>query len=65
MGTVRVVLRRSRKLKDDRYPIAIRLTRQRNIYIFIRYSALEMEWEVIQSCHDSKHPTFPYRFNDL
>jgi hypothetical protein len=65
MGIERVVLRRSRKLKYGRYPIVIRHSRQRNIYIFIRYSGLEMEWEVFQSSHDSEHPTFPYRFNDL
>ena len=45
MGTVKVVLRKSRKLKDGRYPIAIRLTHQKKLkYIFTGYSALEREW---------------------
>jgi len=45
MGTVKVVLRKSRKLKDGRYPIAIRLARQKKLkYLITGYSALEKEW---------------------
>jgi len=43
-GTVKVVLRKCRKLKDGRYPIAIRLTHNKKVkYIFTGYSALERE----------------------
>lgn len=52
MGTVRVVLRRCRKHKDGRYPIAIRLTHQKKVkYIFTGHSALEKEW-------NGKYPTY-------
>ncbi|MFO7932505.1 MAG: Arm DNA-binding domain-containing protein [Bacteroidales bacterium] len=52
MGTVRVVLRKCRKLKDGRYPIAIRLTHNKKVkYIFTGYSALEKEWS-------GKYPTY-------
>jgi len=52
MGTVRVVLRKCRKHKDGRYPIAIRLTHQKKVkYIFTGYSALEKEW-------NGKYPTY-------
>ncbi|MFC2090779.1 phage integrase SAM-like domain and Arm DNA-binding domain-containing protein [Bacteroidota bacterium] len=52
MGTVRVVLRKGRKLKDGRYPLAIRLTHNKKIkYIFTPYSALEKEW-------NGKYPVF-------
>ncbi len=52
MGTVRVVLRKCRKLKDGRYPIAIRLTHNKKVkYIFTGYSALEREWH-------GKYPTY-------
>jgi hypothetical protein len=45
MATVRVVLRKSRKLKDGRYQIVIRLTHKKKVkYIFTGYSALEKEW---------------------
>jgi hypothetical protein len=45
MWTIKVVLRRSRKLKDGRYPIAIRLTHQKKLkYLFTGYSALDREW---------------------
>jgi hypothetical protein len=44
MVTVRVVLRKCRKLKDGRYPITIRLTHNKKVkYIFTGYSALESE----------------------
>ena len=58
MGTVRVVLRRSWKLKDGRYPIAIRLTHQKKLkYIFTGYSALEKEWSGKYPLYlTSKHP---------
>ena len=58
MGTVRVVLRRSRKLKDGRYPIAIRLTHQKKLkYIFTGYSALEKEWSGKYPLYlNTKHP---------
>lgn len=47
MGTVRVVLRKGRKLKDGRYPLAIRLTHNKKLkYIFTPYSALEKEWKI-------------------
>src|SRR4030042_6195102 len=52
MATVKVVLRKCRKLKDGRYPIAIRLTHQKKLkYIFTGYSALEKEW-------NGKYPTY-------
>jgi len=45
MGTVRVVLRKCRKLKDGRYPVVIRLTHNKKVkYIFTGHSALEREW---------------------
>jgi hypothetical protein len=44
MGTVRVVLRKCRKLKDGRYPVVIRLTHNKKVkYIFTGHSALEKE----------------------
>ena len=52
MATVKVVLRKCRKLKDGRYPIAIRLTHQKKLkYIFTGYSTLEREW-------NGKYPTY-------
>ena len=52
MATVRVVLRRCRKLKDGRYPIAIRQTHNKKVkYIFTGQSALEREW-------NGKYPTY-------
>jgi integrase/recombinase XerD len=52
MGTVRVVLRKCRKLKDGRYPLAIRLTHNKKVkYIFTGHSALEREW-------NGKYPTY-------
>jgi len=52
MGTIRVVLRKGRKLKDGRYPLAIRLTHNKKLkYIFTPYSALEKEW-------NGKYPIF-------
>ena len=52
MGTVKVVIRKCRKLKDGRYPLAIRLTHKRKVkYVFTGYSALESEW-------DGKYPTY-------
>ena len=52
MATVKVVLRKCRKLKDGRYPIAIRLTHLKKLkYIFTGYSALEKEW-------NGKYPTY-------
>lgn len=52
MATVRVVLRKSRKLKDGRYPITIRLTHNQKVkYLFTGYSALEREW-------NGKYPTY-------
>ena len=58
MGTVRVVLRKCRKLKDGRYPIAIRLTHNKKVkYIFTGYSALEREWNgKYLSYLNSRHP---------
>jgi hypothetical protein len=58
MGTIKVVLRRSRKLKDGRYPIAIRLTHQKKLkYIFTGYSAWEKEWSGKYPLYlNSKHP---------
>ena len=45
MATVRVVLRKCRKFKDGRYPVAIRLTHNKKVkYIFTGHSALEREW---------------------
>jgi integrase/recombinase XerD len=52
MATIRVVLRKCRKLKDGRYPIAIRLTHNKKVkYIFTGHSALEREWS-------GKYPTY-------
>lgn len=52
MGTVRVVLRKCRKLKDGRYPLAIRLTHNKKVkYILTGHSALEREW-------NGKYPTY-------
>lgn len=52
MGTIKVVLRKGRKLKDGRYPLAIRLTHNKKVkYIFTPYSALEKEW-------NGKYPVF-------
>ena len=49
MGTVRVVLRKCRKLKDGRYPIVIRLTHNKKIkYIFTGHSALEREYNELR-----------------
>ncbi len=46
MATVRVVLRKCRKLKDGRYPIVIGLTHNKKVkYISTGYSALEKEWK--------------------
>jgi hypothetical protein len=58
MATVRVVLRRCRKLKDGRYPIAIRLTHNKKVkYIFNGHSALEREWSGKYPLYlNSKHP---------
>jgi integrase/recombinase XerD len=58
MGTVKVVLRRTRKLKDVRYPITIRLTHQKKLkYIFTGDSALEGEWSGKYPLFlNSKHP---------
>ena len=58
MATVRVVLRKCRKLKDGRYPIAIRLTHNKKVkYIFTGYSALEREWSGKYPLYlNSKHP---------
>jgi hypothetical protein len=58
MATFRVVLRKCRKLKDGRYPIAIRLTHNKKVkYIFTGYSALEREWSGKYSLyHNSKNP---------
>jgi hypothetical protein len=58
MGTVRVVLRKCRKLKDGRYPIAIRLTHSKKVkYIFTGHSALETEWKgKYPSYLNNKHP---------
>jgi hypothetical protein len=45
MGTVRVVLRKCRKLKDGRYPVVIRLTHSKKAkYIFTGHSALERQY---------------------
>ena len=52
MGTVKVVIRKCRKLKDGRYPLAIRFTHNRKVkYVFTGYSALESEW-------NGKYPTY-------
>lgn len=58
MGTVRVVLRKCRKLKDGRYPLAIRLTHNKKVkYIFTGHSALEREWNGKYPHYlDKKHP---------
>ena len=58
MATVRVVLRKCRKLKDGRYPIAIRLTNNKKVkYIFTGHSALEREWSGKYPLYlNSKHP---------
>ena len=58
MATVRVVLRKCRKLKDGRYPIAIRLTHNKKVkYIFTGYSALEREWSGKYPHYlNNKHP---------
>jgi hypothetical protein len=60
MGTVKVVLRRSSKLKDGRYPITIRLTHQKKLkYIFTGYSALEREWSGKYPLYlNNKHPNY-------
>jgi len=45
MATVKVVLRRSRKHKDGRYPIVIRLTHNKKVkHIFTGHSTLDKEW---------------------
>ena len=52
MGTIKVVLRKGRKHKDGRFPLAIRLTHNKKIkYIFTPYSSLEVEW-------NGKYPNF-------
>lgn len=58
MGTVRVVLSKCRKLKDGRYPVAIRLTHNKKVkYIFTGHSALETEWKgKYPSYLNSKYP---------
>ncbi|MEA1898180.1 MAG: site-specific integrase [Bacteroidota bacterium] len=58
MGTIKVVIRKCRKLKDGRYPLAIRLTHNRKVkYIFTGYSALENEWKGEYPTYlNNKHP---------
>ena len=60
MATVRVVLRQCRKLKDGRYPIAIRLTHNKKVkYIFTGHSALEREWSGKYPLYlNGKHPNY-------
>jgi integrase/recombinase XerD len=57
-GTVKVVLRKCRKQRDGRYPLAIRLTRNRQVkYIFTGYSAQEREWNgKYPNYLNNKHP---------
>ncbi len=58
MGTVKVALRKCRKLKDGRYPVVIRLTHNKKVkYIFTGHSALEREWNgKYPSYLNNKHP---------
>ncbi len=58
MATVKVVLRKCRKLKDGRYPLAIRLTHNKKVkYIFTGHSALEREWSGKYPLYlNNKHP---------
>ncbi len=64
MASIKILLYTSKKLKDGRHPIAVRLIHNRQVkYIFTNYSASIKEWDGNYPGFLNKNHPLNYRLN--